>query len=102
MSFVTEILKRPTIKNVTNFLLYGTPDEDSKSISYQMRLKNAYTRCDKALSQYDADKDSTLYRAVNELLSEHEKVYMEIGFRSGLIFMQDALDQTKFIGEEKE
>lgn len=91
MSFVTEILNRPTISEITNYLLYGAAETENKQDGYYTRLKNAFTQCEVTLNRYDSDKESALYQAVYSLLSEHEKVYMEIGFQSGLLLMNDAI-----------
>lgn len=93
MSFTTEILDRPTIKEITSYLLYGAAEPETRNEDYDTRLKNAFTNCENTLNRYDSDKDSDLYNAVYNLVSVHEKVYMEIGFQSGLLLMQDALRQ---------
>lgn len=104
MSFTSEILKRPTISKISSYLLYGTSEGDNRQGDYETRLKTAFSDCESTLSHYDSDKESALYQAVYALVSEHEKVYMEIGFQSGLLLMNDAIRQQKALknGDENE
>lgn len=102
MSFVTEILYRPTISEITNYLLYGAAETENKQEDYYTRLKNAFTQCEVTLNHYDSDKESALYQAVYGLLSEYEKVYMEIGFQSGLLLMNDAIKHQNQIMSPEE
>lgn len=91
MSYIAEIFERSTLNEITSFLLTGAgamPREDGNT-DYQIRLKNAYQRCEDILSTYDNDKDSILYTAINQLVSENEQVYMEIGFQAGILLAYD-------------
>lgn len=102
MSFITEILNRPTISEISNYLLYGAAVTENKQEDYYTRLKNAFMNCEITLNRYDNDKESALYQAVYDLLSEHEKVYMEIGFQSGLLLMNDAIKHQNRIKNTEE
>lgn len=51
MSFTTEILNRPTIKELSSYLLYGAAVPDTHNDDYDTRLKNAFTNCENTLNR---------------------------------------------------
>lgn len=57
MLFTTEILNRPTIKELSSYLLYGAAVSETHNDDYDTRLKNAFTNCENTLNRYDINKD---------------------------------------------
>lgn len=58
MSFITEILNRAAISEITNYLLYGAAEAENKHEDYYTHLKNAFSNCEVTLNRYDSDKES--------------------------------------------
>ena len=89
MSFITEIFKRSTMKEITSYLLYGASFEGEDNADYHTRLKRANQCLEDTLLKYESDKESVLYNAVNQLMGETERVYMEIGLKTGFLLAKD-------------
>lgn len=63
-----------------------------------MRIKKAGVKCRDVVKEYDAEgEDSKLYRAVSNVLAEHEHVYMEMGIPAGFRLAKE----IERIGEEE-
>jgi len=93
MSFITEIFKRSTMKEITSYLLYGESFEGEDNADYHTRLKRACQRLEDTLSIYDSDKESVLHNAVNQFMGETERVYMEIGVKAGFLLAKEIFDE---------
>lgn len=95
MSFINGIFERSTVKGITNYLLFGETIK-GEDLDYMMRITKAYKDCEKILLQYDKNVNSALYNAVDNLVSETEEVYMEIGVQSGFLIMKDMISKLDF------
>ena len=94
MSFITEIFKRSSMKEITGYLLYGASFEGEDNADYHTRLKRACQHCEDILSIYDSDTESILHNAVNQLMGETERVYMEIGVKAGFLLAKDIFNDV--------
>lgn len=91
MSYLNEILKRASARSVTDYLLYGNRANE-KTVSCEERLKQAYNDCLKIVQKYDSKgENSELFKAINNLTTEHEEVYMEIGIQAGFRMAKNML-----------
>lgn len=70
MAFTEGIFNRATIKAVSDYLLYGVPDEEESRI---------------------------LFDYANELVSEATDVYTEIGVQAGFLIMIDMIKSTNLL-----
>ena len=52
-------------------------------------MDEAYKRYSETVAKYDSKHNSELYDAANALTEVISKVYMEIGFQAGILFMQE-------------
>jgi len=90
MSFIDETMKRTNIQALREFLLYGDGQEEYTTRSYEERLKGAYKEFLNISQRYDdSGEDSELFSAMNEVLTEHEHIYMEIGIQTGFLLAKD-------------
>lgn len=84
MTYLDEILKRANITTLSDFILYGESNRAAPAKDYQERLDRSYEECIEMIKKYDSrGEDSELYAAVNEMVTEHMEVYMELGIRAG-------------------
>jgi len=94
MSFITEIFKRSSMKEITSYLLYGASFEGEDNADYHTRLKRACQCCEDVLLTYDKDKESVLHNAVNQFMGETERVYMEIGVKAGFLLAKEIFNDV--------
>ena len=88
MDYIQKIFKRAKVKNVVDHLLYGyEPDMDIPD--YESRMDEAFAQYGKIADKYSGNKSSELVDAATALTEVISAVYMEIGFQSGLLFMQE-------------
>ena len=99
MSFTHEIFKRSTLKEITSYLLYEASFEGEDKADYNSRLKRACQHCEDILSTYDNNKESILHNAVNQLMGETERVYMEIGIKAGFLLAMDIFNEAPDKGD---
>lgn len=88
MDYIQKIFERAKIKNVIDHLLYGH-EPDTDITDYESRMEKAFARYGDIVAKYDPKPNSELYDAANELTEVISAVYMEIGFQTGLLFMQE-------------
>ena len=88
MNYIEKIFKRVKLCNIVDNILYGCePEEDCPD--YEERMDEAYKRYSETVAKYDSKHNSELYDAANALTEVISKVYMEIGFQAGILFMQE-------------
>lgn len=84
MGYLNETLKRVNVQSLREYLLCGTEGGEYSTENYEERLKKAYGRWRDIVKEYDSDgEDSELFRVINNVLAEHENVYMEMGIQAG-------------------
>lgn len=88
MKTVENVLKRATIKGVTDYLLYGENNQEEKR-DCETRLEEAYDRIEEVVHTCSNGFDNYMLDEINNLLSTWEEVYMEIGFTAALKIMMD-------------
>lgn len=89
MGYLNETLKRASVQSLREYFLYGVNEDNYSTKSYEVRLKKAYEKWREVVRKYDDEEDSELYRTINETLTEHEHVYMEIGLQAGFGLAKD-------------
>ena len=94
MDYIQKIFERAKIKNVIDHLLYGH-DPDTDITDYESRMEKAFARYGDIVAKYDPNPNSELYDAANALTEVISAVYMEIGFQTGLLFMQKFIIMVK-------
>ena len=88
MDYIQKIFKRAKVRNVVDHLLYGyEPDMDIPD--YESRMEEAFAQYGKIADKYCGNKSSELADAATALTEVISAVYMEIGFQTGLLFMQE-------------
>ena len=86
---LSKLLSRVKIENITRYILYGSAEEEIINIgsnegTYESKLNSAYEEFYKELKlQYPSVDEDTVYSLVNNLLTIHDEVYMEIGLIAG-------------------
>lgn len=82
--FIENIFKRATLQGISQYLLYGDIPETNDH-PYSDRLADAYKKFVQSYKKQDCFKEDEedLFTSLNELLSVHEQVYMEIGIQVG-------------------
>lgn len=94
MDYIQKIFKRAMVKNITDHLLYGyEPDTDIPD--YESRMDKAFEEYKKVAEKYGADDRSELMDSATALTEVISAVYMEIGFQTGLLFMQEIYHNTE-------
>ena len=88
MDYIQKIFERAKIKNVIDYLLYGH-EPDTNITDYESRMEKAFVQYGEIVAKYDPKCNSELYDAANALTEVISKVYMEIGFQAGILFMQE-------------
>ena len=88
MNYIERIFKRAKLSNIVDDILYG-PEPDKDFTDYEDRMNEAYKEYSETVARYDPKRNSELYDAANALTGVISAVYMEIGFQSGLLFMQE-------------
>lgn len=87
MNYIDEIFTRANIQQIREFLLHGTEEFYVDKGSFYERLKTAEKNATKLLhSFYDSDdeyEESTI--PIFDYISTVERVYMEIGLKSGIL-----------------
>lgn len=94
MDYIQKIFKRAMVKNITDHLLYGyEPDTDIPD--YESRMNKAFEEYEKVAEKYGADDKSELMDSATALTEVVSAVYMEIGFQTGLLFMQEVYHNSE-------
>ena len=88
MDYIQKLFKRAKVKNVVDHLLYGY-EPDTEIPDYESRMNEAFEKYGKVAHKYGAGEISDLMDAATALTEVISAVYMEIGFQSGLLFMQE-------------
>lgn len=88
MDYIQKVFKRAKVKNVVNHLLYGY-EPDTDITDYESRMEEAFAQYGKIADKYSGNKSSDLVDAATALTEVISAVYMEIGFQTGLLFMQE-------------
>ena len=88
MDYIQKIFKRAKVKNVVDHLLYGY-EPDTDITDYESRMEEAFAQYGKIADKYSGNKSSDLVDAATALTEVISAVYMEIGFQTGLLFMQE-------------
>lgn len=88
MDYIQKIFKRAKVKNVVDHLLYGY-EPDTGIPDYESRMEKAFAQYGKIADKYSGNKSSELMDAATALTEVISAVYMEIGFQTGLLFMQE-------------
>ncbi len=88
MDYMQKIFKRAKVKNVVDHLLYGY-EPDTEIVDYESRMDEAFEEYGKVAKKYGASGISDLMDAATALTEVISAVYMEIGFQTGLLFMQE-------------
>ncbi len=88
MDYIQKLFKRAKVKNVVDHLLYGY-EPDTEIPDYESRMNEAFEEYGKVAQKYGAGEISDLMDAATALTEVISAVYMEIGFQSGLLFMQE-------------
>lgn len=84
MGYLDETLKRASMQSIREYLLYGVEGEEHTTESYEERLKRACKELREIVKRYDEEgEDSELHRVINNIIAEHEHVYMEMGMQAG-------------------
>jgi len=94
MSYIKNILKQATIKSIMNYLLHEGDYPKDIHTDYQLRLKSIRKYCTESLTEYGINEDSAAHDVINELVSEYQDVYTQIGALSILLLGVDALRQS--------
>lgn len=91
MSYLKNAMKRSSIQSLREYLLYGVSEEESYSTKgYEMRIKKAYQKWADAIRNCDPQgEDSQLYQTINNVITEYEHVYMELGIQAGFRLAKD-------------
>lgn len=89
MESTNDIFIRATLSNMAQYLLYGEKYKTEKA-DYSVRIDKVQKACETILARYESDKESALYHVFYDLMFEYEKVYMEMGFRAGMVLIQNA------------
>lgn len=88
MKTLENVLKRATIKGVTDYLLYGENNlVDNRDC--EIRLEEAYDRMEAIIQECAKANEDYVMDEINNMLSTWEEVYMEIGFTAALKIMMD-------------
>ncbi len=92
MNYLDEVMKRSNVQALREFLLYGGSQEPYQMDSYQKRLDRAYDQYREIAMQYDdREEDSPLFAAMNDIITEYEHVYMELGMQAGFKLAEELL-----------
>lgn len=90
MAFFDKTMKRINIQALREFLLYGDGQEEYATESYEERLKGAYKEYLSIAKNYgNAGENSELFSAMNNILTDHEQIYMEVGVQAGFLLAKD-------------
>ncbi len=90
MEYLNETFKRASIKSLREYLLNGVNEEEHSPESYEVRLNKAYEQWMEIVNQYDnRGKESKLYSVINNVIAEHQHVYMEVGIQAGFNLARD-------------
>lgn len=94
MDYIQKIFKRAKVKNVVDHLLYGyEPDTDIPD--YESRMEEAFAQYGKIADKHSGNKSSELVDAATALTEVISAAYMEIGFQTGLLFMQEVYHNSE-------
>ena len=88
MDYIQKIFKRAKVKNVVDHLLYGY-EPDTDIANYERQMEEAFAQYGKMADEYGGENSSELMDAATALTEVISTVYMEIGFETGLLFMQE-------------
>ena len=102
MDFFNKVLKRTSIVNTVNYLLYGVECGIDETRDYETRLDNAYLECERDYSKNKENKDFDFLSTVEIFASEISTVYTEIGFQAGILMMNDIIHNAQLSINEKE
>lgn len=85
MDYIKEAFNRTDLRQIRQFLLYGTDEFECEQQSYRDRLTKGcnpiYARLDDAYpDQAERDKAAA---DLSQALSAYESVYMEVGMKAG-------------------
>lgn len=100
MADIDNIFKRATMKGITSYLLYGQIEEPDTR-DYETRLNEAFAEFDEEALKLDKRKPPKLLDKANALVSEAEDIYTEIGLKTGILLMNDLMENTNIYEKEK-
>lgn len=100
MADIDNIFKRATMKGITSYLLYGQVEEPDTR-DYETRLNEAFAEFDEEALKLDKRQPPKLLDKVNALVSEAEDIYTEIGLKTGILLMNDLMEDTNIYAKEK-
>lgn len=90
MGYLNETLRRASLQSLREYFLYGVGGDEYSTKSYEIRIEKADEKWLGVVKEYDVEgEDSKLYRAVSDVLIEHEHVYMEMGIQAGFRLAKD-------------
>jgi len=95
MAYIRKILDRPNLQALREHLLYGVCIDEYDPEDYETRLKAAHLDCMNVVKKYDSREESELFLAINNMMSEYEHVYMELGIQTGFALAKDIVDNIK-------
>jgi len=91
MYSITEIYERANLQHIREFLLHGVECCNIQKDNYKTRIKNAEKNYMKILLEHvpGFKEDTELYYELNNLLTEYENVYTEIGMQLGAMLAEE-------------
>ena len=87
MDYIERMLSRANTHQIAGYLAYG--EDTSPESDYDTRIKEGF----KKLHEIAGKDDKTLSQ-LNEVITVFSDVYMEIGFRAGIMFMSEVFYGT--------
>lgn len=97
MSYVSDILKRSNLKEISYFLLYGFDDLEADNKSRIQRQNEAADKMHKIVEEAfpDPDEKARLLTALYDYILQSEQIYVEAGMCSGASLIIQLLIKNK-------
>lgn len=91
MNYVNSLFERCHMENICHFLLYGVEPNEKNAQSYYERTRKVYDEFNEWLKKQcesfeEYEKQS---KYIDSLTSQMENVFLQIGFRAGVMFAMD-------------
>lgn len=96
MSYTDEIFERVSIKGIVDSLLYNYDSVERDERDYEQRMKDAYHKFEEKAKKFEEGYPPVLPDYANELVSDAQEIYMEIGLQSGILLALDVLKNINF------